>query len=124
MAKIFPRPYTSNCAPGKMSGLNYTVSDKLGKELPPYIIPTSWDGKSNKTWRPSTPFYPPPATYLQMDRYFNLYHPGGMLPHYTGYIPSHRFKIGITYGRSTKEYGWLHYSKMESLRRHANSAPH
>ena len=23
----------------------------------------------------------------------------------------HKFKIGISFGRSTKEYGWLHYSK-------------
>jgi len=46
-----------------------------------------------------------PAAVVKRNQASNsLYDKGGLLPHYTGYLPGHKFRYALTYGNSSRNY--------------------
>lgn len=46
----------------------------------------------------------PPQTIERNSDTKSLYDKGGLLPHYTGYLPGHKFRYALTYGNSSRNY--------------------
>jgi len=45
----------------------------------------------------------PPQTVERNHDSKSLYDKGGLLPHYTGYLPGHKFRYALTYGNSSRD---------------------